>query len=449
MATPSLVRFLQSPRARRNALLALIWLAIVLALGLVREVLLPFIVAGALAYVIDPLVTRATTLVIKGRQVPRWAGVIAIYLAFAAVCWILAVFFVPQVYREVAGIANEGTAFVTELRDPQRLEELADQIEGLAQRMRIPVRVIVGEDDGLAPTGDVPELVDVLAGAMPADARLPEPPRVTTLFSDELPETHEAIPIHLGVLARGALDSAGAIIKEQTSNIVGRLQLVVGGVLSLFFSFFVVLMITAFLQADTDRVKRFFFSVVAVEDRAQFDEFLGRVDRGLSGVVRGQLTICLVNGVLTLVGLLVLQVKFAFILATVAMVFSLIPIFGSILSTLPIVLVGLASGPITALLAVGWIVLIHFLEANFLNPKIMGDAAKIHPVVIVLALVAGEHFYGLAGALFAVPFVSFCLTVMKSAKARVAELEAELSQAKAQVKRTAPRLRRPPRIWRS
>jgi predicted PurR-regulated permease PerM len=47
--------------------------------------------------------------------------------------------------------------------------------------------------------------------------------------------------------------------------------------------------------------------------------------------------------VLTLVGLLILQVKFAFILATVAMVFSLIPIFGSILSTLPIVVVALAS----------------------------------------------------------------------------------------------------------
>lgn len=148
-------------------------------------------------------------------------------------------------------------------------------------------------------------------------------------------------------------------------------------------------------------------------------------------------------------GLLILQVKFAFILATVAMVFSLIPIFGSILSTLPIVVVALASGPLTALLAVGWIVLIHFLEANFLNPKIMGDAAKIHPVVIVLALVAGEHFYGLAGALFAVPFVSFCLTVIKSAQARVTELESEMTLAKAQVKRAPPRVRRGPRIWRS
>jgi predicted PurR-regulated permease PerM len=94
-------------------------------------------------------------------------------------------------------------------------------------------------------------------------------------------------------------------------------------------------------------------------------------------------------------------------------------------------------------------VLIHFLEANFLNPKIMGDAAKIHPVVIVLALVAGEHFYGLAGALFAVPFVSFCLTVMKSAQARVTELESEMTVKESVATQAMPRVRRPPRIWRS
>ena len=99
-----------------------------------------------------------------------------------------------------------------------------------------------------------------------------------------------------------------------------------------------------------------------------------------------------------------------------------------------------------ALLSVGWIVLIHFLEANFLNPKIMGDAAKIHPVVIVLALVAGEHFYGLAGALFAVPFVSFCLTVMKSVQTRVVDLEGEM--ATPPVSANVMRFR-PPRIWKS
>ena len=51
------------------------------------------------------------------------------------------------------------------------------------------------------------------------------------------------------------------------------------------------------------------------------------------------------------------------------------------------------------------------VEANFLNPKIMGNAAKIHPVLVVFALIAGEHSYGLVGALFAVPVASIIQTI--------------------------------------
>jgi predicted PurR-regulated permease PerM len=58
-----------------------------------------------------------------------------------------------------------------------------------------------------------------------------------------------------------------------------------------------------------------------------------------------------------------------------------------------------------------WIILIHLLEANLLNPKIMGNAAKIHPVLVVFALIAGEHSYGLVGALFAVPVASIIQTI--------------------------------------
>ena len=86
---------------------------------------------------------------------------------------------------------------------------------------------------------------------------------------------------------------------------------------------------------------------------------------------------------------------------------SLVPIFGSILSSVPIVAVALISSGTfdlkKGLLVLGWIILIHLFEANLLNPKIMGNAAKIHPVLVVFALIAGEHSYGLVGALFAVP----------------------------------------------
>jgi hypothetical protein len=62
-------------------------------------------------------------------------------------------------------------------------------------------------------------------------------------------------------------------------------------------------------------------------------------------------------------------------------------------------------------LVLGWVVAIHQLEANVLNPKILGDSARVHPVLVVFALLTGEHFYGVFGALLAVPVLSITQTV--------------------------------------
>ena len=60
----------------------------------------------------------------------------------------------------------------------------------------------------------------------------------------------------------------------------------------------------------------------------------------------------------------------------------------------------------TAMLALAWILVIHFIEGNFLNPKVLGAASKIHPVFIIFALVAGQYLAGIMGALLAVPAFS-------------------------------------------
>ena len=73
---------------------------------------------------------------------------------------------------------------------------------------------------------------------------------------------------------------------------------------------------------------------------------------------------------------------------------------------MPAVLLSFQVGWWTAVWVVVWIVLIHQIEANVLNPKIMGDAAEVHPVLVILALLAGEHLFGVAGALLAVPVLS-------------------------------------------
>jgi predicted PurR-regulated permease PerM len=184
-----------------------------------------------------------------------------------------------------------------------------------------------------------------------------------------------------------------------------------------------VFMITGFLLVDSERIKKFFLNMIPQNDRKSFENFLSRLDQRLSGVVRGQLTICLINAILTLIGLLIFNINFAFILATIAGILSLVPIFGSIISTIPIVLVALTSSPITALAALLWVIGIHTLEANFLNPKIMGDSAKIHPILIILSLVAGERFYGMIGALLAVPIMSIIVTIFMSILSRAKHIE--------------------------
>jgi predicted PurR-regulated permease PerM len=170
-------------------------------------------------------------------------------------------------------------------------------------------------------------------------------------------------------------------------------------------------MVAGYIMHTREAILGFFRSLVPATARIGFDHLLWRIDRGLAGVVRGQLLICLVNGVVSAIGFALFGLKYWPILAILAGIMSIIPIFGSILSSIPVVLVGLTQGFWVALWVLLWIIGIHQIEANLLNPKIIGVAAKIHPVLVVLSLIIGEHFFGLWGALLGVPALSVAQSV--------------------------------------
>ena len=199
----------------------------------------------------------------------------------------------------------------------------------------------------------------------------------------------------------------GATLKGELPERVGKGAVRVAGQLVFsVYEFFLILMLTAFIVMDRRQIARFFASLPPPRHQGAYRTLMRYIDDGLAGVIRGQLVICGVNGVLTYIGLLVFGVPYALTLASIAAVLSLIPVFGTIVSSIPIVLVGATKGLDTALFALGWIVFIHVLEANIFNPMIMGSHARMHPVVIIFALLAGEHSFGIWGALLAVPTMS-------------------------------------------
>ncbi len=406
---------------QRALLLVLLWVPALAILLVVREVLLPFMLAFALAYVIAPPVRFIASKKIRGQSIPRWAAVVILYAVCAVVVFVGARIFVPQLYKELTRLGGEASAIFNGLSD-EAIAEKAQALEAFIQRNDLPIHIVTAEDETEAIT---PEMIG------PSMSSTPSSTPSSTLTATQSSAPASALNIDIVGAVQELIRDGKKVARERALGVVSQLQVIIASTLRFVFSTFLVLMLTAFIVGDTERIAAFLFTITPIRDRESLRDLITRIDKGLSGVVRGQLTICLINGLLTLVGLLLLKVKFAFLLATVAAVFSLIPIFGSILSTIPIVIVGLSSGASTAVLALLWIVGIHALEANLLNPKIMGDAAKIHPVLVVLALVIGEHFYGLVGALFAVPLMSAMVTIWKAARSRATVLDERIAGVEA------------------
>jgi putative heme transporter len=390
-------------RRKRLLILAALWLAIAVALVSFRSVVMPFAGAALIAYLVQPLVARITRVKVAGRPVPRWVAILLIYAGFFVGVYLFFVALVPQLYRELARVSRDAMAFANTLT-PEHVQELAQRGETWLSNRGIPValstRALEGADDGVH----------------------------TGQFS---------LALDLEQLLGDTVKRASSLVRENLGDIVSVSRSIVAGVAAGVFMLFFVLMVGAFFSIDAQAIRRYVGTLIPAEYTHDARQLVERIDRSLAGVVRGQVTICIVNGALTFVGLLLFGVKFAFLLATIATLFSLIPIFGTILSSVPIVLIALADDFRKALAILAWIVGIHALEAYFLNPKIMGQAAHLHPVIVAFSLIAGERLFGLVGALFAVPVTSILVACFDYARLKaqpapmVASAEAEATRTPA------------------
>lgn len=372
---------------------------------LFRGIVLPFIFAMLLAYLLAPSVARLQP------RVGRVWGVILIYLAIVALLSAFIGLLVPAVFGDIVRLRDTAPDALAKLNQDwlPRADAWVDET----------FREFLDEAESAGP--DAPPVTGELVftpredGTLSVDmdaARIRVVPQAdgSWVIGGPAPPVKED-PGIAGIV-RDLVEKQGA---ELPSVIGPFIQNFVAGVTNFLTGLVITFMLAAFVLIDVNRVNRFIRSLVPYDYRADFEELWAAGDKGLSGVIRGQLVICAVNGFLTFVGLVIFQVKYSFLLALLAGGFSLIPIFGTIISSIPIVLIalvgsesGAALGPAVGILA--WIAGIHLLEANVLNPKIIGDAAHIHPVIVIFALLAGESAYGLTGALLAVPCASLVQT---------------------------------------
>jgi sporulation integral membrane protein YtvI len=127
------------------------------------------------------------------------------------------------------------------------------------------------------------------------------------------------------------------------------------------------------------------------------------IDKVLAGVIRGQVTVAVIVGVLVSVGLYLLGVRYALIIGILAGLLDIIPYFGAFIGATPAVTVALLYSPWLALKVALLFFVIHQLEGTIIGPKILGENVGLHPLAVILFLFIGEELGGLPGMLLGVP----------------------------------------------
>jgi len=139
------------------------------------------------------------------------------------------------------------------------------------------------------------------------------------------------------------------------------------------------------------------------------------IDQALHNYVRGQLLLCGIAAAVTAGGLSILGVKVFLTLGLLAGLSRAIPVIGPIVMILPLTLVCLlppSGGPHRALIALVGFGVLNLAESKLIMPKVIGVESKLHPVVVITALLVGGRLAGILGMLVAVPIVAILKVIL-------------------------------------
>ncbi|MDK8718571.1 AI-2E family transporter [Corynebacterium pseudodiphtheriticum] len=143
-------------------------------------------------------------------------------------------------------------------------------------------------------------------------------------------------------------------------------------------------------------------------------ELLTRVWNTLAGFLRTQAVVSFVDAIFIGLGLWILNVPLAFVLATITFFAGFIPIIGAITAgTLAVIIALVSNGLTNALLVLGLIILVQQLESNILQPVLQSRSMGLHAAIVLLSITLGSALAGIIGAFLAVPIAATVAVIMR------------------------------------
>lgn len=205
----------------------------------------------------------------------------------------------------------------------------------------------------------------------------------------------------------GALDQVQEQVTRLGQNAVGAVGVVSAAVGQVVAGLFLVLFSTYFFLADGSKIWAWLVRLFPRAGRLRADSS-GRVAwESLTQFVRATVMVAAVDAIGIMVGASVLGVPFVSAIGVLVFIGGFIPLVGAFVSGVVAVLVALvAQGPFVALLMFAVVLVVQQLEANVLQPFLLGRFVSVHPLGVIVALALGVIVAGIPGALIAVPLAA-------------------------------------------
>lgn len=194
-----------------------------------------------------------------------------------------------------------------------------------------------------------------------------------------------------------------------------------GGVLS----FVLVIVISFYLSVESDGVSNFLRIVTPARNEKYILDLWKRSQHKIGLWMQGQVILAVIVAMLVFLGLTLLQIEDALLLAVLAGMFEIIPIFGPILAAIPAVTLALiTNGMASALLVIGLYIIIQQFENQLIYPLVVRKIVGVPPLISILALIIGAKLAGFVGLLISVPLATMLMEFLSDVeKNKIAETE--------------------------
>lgn len=181
------------------------------------------------------------------------------------------------------------------------------------------------------------------------------------------------------------------------------LSAIFGGI----FAFGLVVVLSFYFAMQETGVEDFLRVITPAEKEEYVVSLWLRAKTKIGLWMQGQVLSSLIGGVLAYLGLLLLNIPYAFLLAILTAVMMLIPVFGSFLSAFPPILLAYSTGGVSlAVIVAGLYVIINQFESHIIHPLVVNKVVGIPPLLVILALIVGGELAGFLGVLLAIPLAA-------------------------------------------